>query len=166
MLKKASTVAGRIRCLRRSLMEKGSPMVYMPPPGSSGRPCVGFLSTPVKTMIMIRPIQKTGTELPMKASVVATWSNKEYWRMAEMMPIGMAISRAMQNAVIERMMVLMSCSPISTMAGRRVILRCAQVAAHDVAQPVQILLRTWAASIPSPASAVPGLRPVMLGLFW
>src|SRR3989442_1788576 len=47
----------------------------------------------LKTRMNTSPVKKVGSEKPMKANVVVTWSKTEYGRSAEYVPIGSAMSR-------------------------------------------------------------------------
>jgi len=47
----------------------------------------------LKTRMKQSPVKKVGSENPMKASVVVSWSKTEYGRSAEYVPIGSATSR-------------------------------------------------------------------------
>ena len=54
-----------------------------------------------KTQISIMPSQKAGMEMPTRASTVTTMSVFEYWRVAEMMPKGIAMTTD-RNSASER----------------------------------------------------------------
>src|ERR1700680_1769731 len=53
----------------------------------------------LSTMISSKPVKNVGTEKPMKANVVAMWSNQEYCLIAERIPMGRAMSRLTRYAI-------------------------------------------------------------------